>query len=167
MRAPRAIVVMGVSGCGKTTVGQALAGSLGWDFEDADDWHPEENVARMRAGQPLTDEDRVPWLERLNRLLRESERVVLACSALKHGYREKLREGLNDGVGFVYLHAGEELLLARLKDRRGHYMPASLLPSQLEALEVPGPQEALRLDAETGLGDAVIEVSRHFGLKKG
>jgi len=128
------------------------------------DWFIALLVAAVFAAARYAE---APWLERLNRLLRESERVVLACSALKHGYRERLREGLNDGVGFVYLHAGEELLLARLKDRRGHYMPASLLASQLEALEVPGPQEALRLDAGTGLGDAVIEVSRHFGLKKG
>ncbi len=164
MSALRAIVVMGVSGAGKTTVGQALARNLDWHFEDADDWHPAENVARMSAGQPLTDEDRAPWLDRLNHLLLERDRLVLACSALKRAYRDRLREGLGDSVGFVHLRAKEELLLGRLRDRRGHYMPASLLQSQLDALEEPGPDEAFQLDAAAMPGDAVSEIITHFGL---
>jgi gluconokinase len=143
------VILMGVTGCGKTTVGTRLAEKLGWTFRDADDYHPAENVAKMKAGTPLTDADRWPWLDRLNSLLRESEReganLVLACSALKQAYRERLAQGCAK-LRFVFLDGAPELMRARLAARRGHYMNPALLDSQFAALERP--QDALRLDAD-------------------
>jgi len=142
------VIVMGVSGSGKTTVGQRLAAALGWRFRDADDFHPPVNIAKMTAGIPLTDEDRGPWLAVLRELLENTlaagEDLVLACSALKHTYRERLTV---DAVRqrWVYLQASRELITERLKARQGHYMPAAMLDSQLAALEVP--EDALRVDA--------------------
>jgi len=139
---------MGVTGCGKTTVGALLAKDCGWEFHDADDFHPAESVAKMKSGAPLTDEDRWPWLERLNTLLLESERqgkhLVLACSALKQVYRDRLARGCA-AVRFVFLDGDKELIRARLLERRGHYMNPTLLDSQFAILERP--QDALRLDA--------------------
>ena len=121
------VVVMGVSGSGKTTIGTALAEQLGWAFLDGDDWHPPQNVAKMSAGTPLTDEDRWPWLDRLNAELRAREAkgdsAVLACSALKEVYRERLSRGLTDWR-LVFLHGSAEILRERLAARKHHYMPA-------------------------------------------
>lgn len=131
------IIVMGVSGCGKTTLGEALAAQLNWPFFDADDFHPPENVAKMRAGEPLNDADRAPWLLRLNALLQANPHAVLACSALKERYREVLKAGLPN-LRFVHPHGAFEIIAARIEARSketGHYMPASLLRSQFEALE--------------------------------
>ena len=129
---------MGVTGCGKTTVGALLANDCGWEFHDADDFHPAESVAKMKSGAPLTDEDRWPWLERLNTLLLESERqgkhLVLACSALKQVYRDRLARGCA-AVRFVFLDGDKELIRARLLERRGHYMNPTLLDSQFAILE--------------------------------
>jgi gluconokinase len=134
------VVVMGVAGSGKTTVGRLLAAALGAEFIDADDHHPPANVAKMRAGTPLTDADREPWLERLNALLRErtarGASVVLACSALKAAYRDALLRELPD-ARLVYLRGSRELIGARLAARRGHYMNPALLDSQFAALEEP------------------------------
>jgi len=134
------VVLMGVSGSGKTTVGRALAAELGWTFLDADDFHPAANVARMAAGVPLTDEDRWPWLDRVVAALHErrarGEHVVLACSALKEAYRARLAAA--GDVRFVHLAGDRDVLAARLASRAGHYMPASLLDSQLATLEPPG-----------------------------
>jgi gluconokinase len=134
------VVVMGVTGAGKTTVGRLLARELGGDFLDADDYHPAANVAKMRAGQALTDDDRRPWLARLNEVLRayaaRSAGVVLACSALKAGYREQLVAGLPDSR-IVYLRGTKALIAARLEARRGHYMNPALLDSQFATLEEP------------------------------
>jgi gluconokinase len=131
---------MGVTGAGKTTVGASLAGSLGWEFIDADDLHPPANVEKMRVGRPLTDADRWPWLARLNELLHErAERrtnVVLACSALKASYRDVLLRGIPD-ARLVYLRGSESIIAARLAERRGHYMNPALLASQLATLEEP------------------------------
>jgi gluconokinase len=142
------VVVIGVSGCGKTTVGALLAKDCGWAFHDADDFHSAENVAKMKRGEPLTDKDRWPWLDRLNTFLQDGERqgrsLVLACSALKQAYRDRLARGCT-GVRFVLLDVNPELIRARLATRRGHYMNPKLLDSQLEILERP--QDALRLDA--------------------
>lgn len=131
------VVVMGVSGSGKTTLGQALSAGYGFRFLDADDFHPPGNVAKMRAGVPLDDADRAPWLERLASLLAASnEPTVLACSALKARYRETLALGCPQAL-FVHLTGSRELIGARLSARTDHYMPASLLDSQMDALEAP------------------------------
>ena len=141
------IVLMGVSGSGKTTVGRVLSDRLGWRFVDADDFHPASNVQKMRSGIPLTDEDRWPWLDRLNALLRAEQStgrdVIIGCSALKARYRERLSAGLAE-VRWVHLKGSFELIESRLKARRGHYMPPKLLASQFAALEEP--EEALALD---------------------
>jgi len=137
---PQGFFVMGVSGCGKSTVARALAGRLGWTFHDADDFHPQENVDKMRAGIPLNDSDRWPWLARLNRLLSDSIRSgshpVLACSALRRVYREKLVEGGLPVTG-IYLQGTYDEILARLAAREGHFMPPALLRSQFQTLEEP------------------------------
>src|SRR5579884_1235439 len=129
------VVVMGVSGAGKTTVGRALAAALGWPFVDADDLHPAANVEKMRRGQPLDDADRAPWLAAVASTIRSMRDGVVACSALKRAYRDLLR--VRDDVRFVYLAVDEKVLAARLAARQGHYMPPSLLPSQLATLEPP------------------------------
>ena len=147
-----AIIVMGVSGAGKTTVGSALAEALEWEFHDADDFHSAANIAKMTAGLPLTDEDRRPWLAALNEMLRArtaaGQSVVLACSALKQSYRDRLQQGISD-PRFVYLDADRATLLERLRDREDHFMPEDLLGSQLATLEEP--LDALKVDA----GEAV------------
>lgn len=141
MNKPQAavIIVMGVSGSGKSTIGSLLARDLGWDFYDADDFHPPANREKMSHGIPLTDEDRAEWLKILQDLLRknlnEGLSCVLACSALKQQYRDLLAE--NDQVQFVHLHGTFEQIEARLSQRTGHYMPVQLLKSQFEALEEP------------------------------
>ena len=140
-------VVMGVSGSGKTTMARLMAESVGGFFLDADDFHPPANKAKMASGTPLVDDDRWPWLKRCNAELRvragEGRPVFLACSALKQIYRDRLREGL-PGLKFVYLKGSFDLLSARLGARKGHFMPASLLQSQLATLEEP--QDAIVLD---------------------
>lgn len=146
---PRIVVVMGVSGTGKTTVGQRLARHLGWTFADADDFHPAANVAKMRAGTALNDADRAPWLaalaERMRAALTAQETLVLACSALKASYRAILDvDPATRAVAFVHLTGARELLASRLQARPGHFMPASLLASQLATLEPPA--DALTLD---------------------
>lgn len=139
---------MGVTGCGKTTVGALLAKDCGWAFYDADDFHPADNVAKMKRGEPLSDADRWPWLDRLNALLldgeRQGESLVLACSALKQVYRDRLARGCAS-ARYVLLDAEPQIMRARLAARRGHYMNPALLDSQFAILERP--QDALRLDA--------------------
>jgi gluconokinase len=134
------VVLIGVSGSGKTTVGKLLADQLGWPFYEGDDFHPRANVDKMSRGVPLDDGDRLPWLDNLHRLIERSiaagDDAVLACSALKRSYREQLAGEL-PGVRFVFLRASPELLRQRLENRRGHFMKADLLGSQLETLEEP------------------------------
>jgi gluconokinase len=134
------IVLMGVSGSGKTTVGKLVAEALGGEFAEGDDYHPPANVAKMHSGIPLDDADRKPWLETLSReigkWLDAGRTVVLACSALKRSYRDVLRAD-HDGVFFVYLKGDAALIRSRLAGRHGHYMPASLLDSQIATLEEP------------------------------
>lgn len=130
------LLVMGVSGSGKNTIGEPLAQRLGWRFIDADEYHPPENVKKMAAGIPLQDEDRWPWLDRLNKLLRQEKDAVVACSALKESYRQRLLAGLSDHE-ILYLRGSFELIEQRVAQRRHRYMPASLLKSQFNALEPP------------------------------
>jgi gluconokinase len=138
---------MGVSGCGKCAVGEVLARELEWPYIDADDYHPPANVEKMRSGHPLTDEDRWPWLDRLNELMlaqdAKGQSAVVGCSALKQAYRDRLAKGLTD-VRWVHLKGGFELIMARLQTRKHRYMPASLLQSQFDTLETP--QDALTID---------------------
>jgi gluconokinase len=139
-----AIILMGVSGCGKTTVAKLLAGRLGRTLLEGDDFHPKRNVEKMSHGMPLNDEDREPWLRAIaaaiDRARRSGRQVVVTCSALKRTYRNFLADGHPDVV-FVYLKGSQALIADRLKRRAGHFMPAALLDSQFAALEEPGPGE--------------------------
>jgi gluconokinase len=141
---PCALVVMGVSGSGKSTVADRLAVRLGWRYEDGDSFHPASNVAKMSAGQPLTDEDRWPWLQaiadEIDRLSAAGECAVIACSALKRSYREVLVHGRDD-IRIVFLDGTQELIAARLTARKGHFMPPGLLASQFRTLERPETNE--------------------------
>lgn len=145
------VVVMGASGCGKSTVGRLLAGLLGAEFLEGDELHAPSNVARMAAGVPLTDDDRRDWLlalaQRLMQARATPRSLVVSCSALKRSYRDVLR-GASRDLAFVHLHADAALLEARLDARTGHFMPPSLLASQLQTLQAPGPGEfAVTFDA--------------------
>jgi gluconokinase len=141
---PCALVVMGVSGSGKSTISESLARQLGWQYEDGDRFHPPSNVAKMSAGQPLTDEDRWPWLQaiadEIDRLSASGERAVIACSALKRAYRDILVHGRDD-IRIVFLDGTQDLIAGRLAARRGHFMPPDLLASQFRTLERPGTNE--------------------------
>lgn len=141
---PCALVVMGVSGSGKSTIGEALAARLGWRYEDADKFHPASNVAKMSAGQPLTDEDRWPWLKaiaaEIDRVCDSGGHVVIGCSALRRVYRDILVHGRTD-TRIVYLEGSQQLIAARLSRRKGHFMPPALLASQFRTLEPPGEAE--------------------------
>ena len=137
------MIVFGVSGAGKTTIGKLLTQELGWPFYEADDFHSHANIDKLRRGIPLTDDDRWPWLEKLRRLIKRSleagENAVLACSALKRAYRERLR--VSDQVKFVFLHGDYALIEKQLRQRRGHFMNPELLRSQFADLEEPKPDE--------------------------
>ncbi len=142
--APHAVIVMGVSGSGKTTIGKRLAARIGWRYEDADTFHPAANVAKMSAGQPLTDEDRWPWLraiaDEIDRAGEAGERVVIGCSALRRVYRDMLVHGRSD-IRIIYLQGTQALIADRLGERKGHFMPPGLLTSQFGTLEPPTPDE--------------------------
>ncbi len=150
------IVVMGVTGCGKSTVGVALAERLDGPFGDADDFHSPENVARMAAGTPLTDADRVPWLHAIGAwLASQPDGAVASCSALKRSYRDILRESA-PGVSFVHLHGDRETVRRRVSGRAGHFMPSSLVDSQFAALEPLDPAErGVVLDLDAPVEDLV------------
>jgi len=158
------VVVMGVSGAGKTTVGALVADASGVPFLDADGLHPLENVRKMASGTPLTDDDRWPWLDVVGERLRAAEEagtgLVLACSALKRRYRDRIRRAA-PGVVFLHLHGTVEVLASRLEGRSGHFMPASLLVSQVESLEPLAPDErGYVLDIEQPVEDMVAEAAR-------
>ncbi|CNJ27972.1 gluconokinase [Yersinia mollaretii] len=142
--AGHSIIVMGVSGSGKTTVGEAVARQIHAKFIDGDDLHPRANIQKMGSGHPLNDEDRMPWLERLSdaaySLNHKNETGIIVCSALKRRYRDRLREG-NQGMVFLYLKGSFDVIMERLKARSGHFMPTDLLKSQFETLEEPGADE--------------------------
>lgn len=151
------VILMGVAGSGKTTIGRRLAQDLNWESFDADDFHPAANVEKMRRGEPLTDDDRVSWLAALRGLLERQTSAVLACSALKKAYRERLT-----GARFVYLKADRSLLERRLDERHGHFFNPELLDSQLAALEEPG--DAVIVDAGNDPNVIVQAIRRELGI---
>lgn len=156
------VIVMGVCGCGKTTVGRALARELGCEFLDADDFHPAANVSKMADGIALTDDDRWPWLDAIVAAMHEraarGRGVVIACSALREAYRESLRRGggAHDEVRIVYLKGEAEAIASRLASRSGHFMPAALLASQFAALEEPG--DAIVVDIRQPADEQVKQI---------
>ena len=162
------VVVMGVSGSGKTIVGQALASALGWPFIEGDDFHPPANVAKMAAGTPLDDDDRWPWYDSLAHemaaILARGGNAVLACSALKQSYRDRLaRAAKKPGdVRFVHLKGDYDTIAGRLATRQHRYMPASLLGSQFATLEEP--TDAIVVDARNAVADEVVGIRRQLGL---
>jgi gluconokinase len=165
------VIVAGVAGSGKTTVGAQVAGRLGWRFADADDFHPAANVAKMRAGLPLTDEDRVPWLRTIcawmDDLIAAGQSGVVTCSALKRSYRDELLRGRSAAMMF-YLQVSRDVLVRRLTGRMGHFFPEELLDSQLRTLEPPAPDERVvtvsaDVDPARIVDEIVAQVRRSLG----
>ena len=160
------VVLMGVSGSGKTTVGQLLARDLGWTFLDADDFHPPANIDKMRRGVPLDDADRRPWLDALRRRIDEAcdrgENLVLACSALKHAYQDYLEQDDPACVVYVHLSGSEALIRQRLAGRTNHFMNPTLLHSQFETLEPP--TDALQVDITPPPAEIAATIRRRLGL---
>jgi gluconokinase len=157
---PCAIVVMGVAGSGKTTIGEGLAEQLGWTYEDGDKFHPKSNVEKMSAGHPLTDADRWPWLQaiadEIDRVCKLGGNVVIACSALKRAYRDVLVHG-RDHVRIVYLNGTYDLIASRLAARKGHFMPPALLESQFKTLQPPGDDENPVTVSIDGSVEAIVD----------
>ena len=165
---PCALIVMGVSGSGKSTIAEKLAERLGWHYEDGDKFHPASNVAKMSAGHPLTDEDRWPWLQaiadEIDRTCKTGESIVIACSALKHSYRDVLVHGRDD-VRIVYLRGTQELIAGRLTERKGHFMPPGLLASQFKTLEPPDPDEnPLTVSIDASVEEIVDDITGQLRL---
>lgn len=160
----RPLVLMGVAGSGKTTVGEALGERLGLAYFDGDTLHPPANIAKMSRGDPLTDEDRWPWLRKVGETLAEGPPAIVGCSALKRRYRDYIREIAGRPVTFVYLKGSRPVIEARMAARRGHFMPASLVASQFAALEPPDPDEdSVTVDIDQppdALVDAILDALR-------
>lgn len=159
-KVPCALIVMGVSGSGKSTIGERLAERLAWSYEDGDKFHPASNVAKMSAGQPLTDNDRWPWLtaiaDEIDRVCLAGQHAVIGCSALKRAYRDVLVHGRSD-VRIIFLNGTQALIASRLAQRKGHFMPPGLLESQFETLEPPHASEkpvTVSIDASV---DAIVD----------
>jgi gluconokinase len=162
---PGVIIIMGVAGSGKTTVGKALANNLNWDFFDGDDFHSAENIAKMEKGVPLSDDDRSPWLAALHELIvscmLEQRPCVLACSALKKHYRQALVSGIK-GVEFIYLKGSYELIRSRLMRRHNHYMKPEMLKSQFDSLEEP--TDGFIVDGSMTFEEIVTKIIDHFSI---
>ena len=163
LRPGLSVVVMGVSGCGKSSVGAGLAVRSGLPFMEGDQLHPKANVEKMAAGIPLTDEDRWPWLDKIGAEITAAQRsghaIIVACSALKRSYRDRLREAAGGSLAFVYLEGSFELLKRRMAARTGHFMPVSLLESQLQTLEAPtGEPGVVTVDIDADL-DAILDAA--------
>lgn len=163
MSNPIVFIVMGVSGCGKSTIGQLLASELKIPFFDGDDYHSKHNVEKMSNGNPLNDEDRKGWLQNLNELAKEHSYTgaVIACSALKQKYREQLRDG-QANMQFVHLEGSKEEILERMQERKGHFMPSKLLDSQFETLEIP--VDALNVSIKEIPVTIVKKIKAHYNL---
>jgi gluconokinase len=157
---PCALIVMGVSGSGKSTIGEQLAERLSFSYEDGDKFHPAANVAKMKAGHPLTDEDRWPWLQaiadEIDRVCKAGQHVVIACSALKRAYREVLVHERTD-VRIIFLEGNQQLIASRLAQRKGHFMPPGLLDSQFKTLEPPGTGENPVVVSIDGSVEAIVD----------
>ncbi len=160
MSPKKLIVVMGITGSGKTSVGKALAENIGIPFLDADDFHPQENIKKMSRGIPLTDDDRWPWLGAIVEYILHAHRhaFVLACSALKQSYRDYLAQRLD--IQFLFLDLSEEVAEIRLAQRKDHFMPPNLVKSQLETLEIPA--NALTIKADSSINEIAKEAEAHF-----
>ena len=160
------LLLMGVAGSGKTTLGQLLASQLNWPFYDADDFHPPANVAKMASGQPLTDADRAPWLralrQRIETSLTAGENAIIGCSALKAAYRSVLQPSSAEPIRFIYLRGSPELLAERLAGRSGHFMKPAMLASQLSTLEEPA--DAFTLDIARPPEALIAQIRPHFAL---
>ena len=153
----RCFVVMGVSGCGKSSIGEAIADKCGMVFVDGDDLHPAANIAKMASGTPLDDADREPWLVTIGKAMAKHDGpIVVGCSALKRTYRDLIRAQLSEPVHFLHLDAPKEVLLDRVKSRRGHFMPAALLDSQFATLErLCGDEDGIEIDISQPFKDVV------------
>jgi len=165
---PCALVVMGVSGSGKSTIADKLAERLGWTYEDGDKFHPASNVAKMSAGRPLTDEDRWPWLQaiadEIDRVCKAGQHAVIACSALKRAYRDILVHDRTD-VRMVFLKGTQELIASRLAQRKGHFMPPGLLASQFSTLEPPdGSENPITVSIDASVDAIVDDIVRQLNL---
>ncbi|NBB49273.1 AAA family ATPase [Rhizobium sp. CRIBSB] len=157
------LVIMGVAGCGKSTVGAALSEQLHLPYRDGDDLHSADAVDKMRAGIPLDDDDRWPWLDRIAAALRNEAPLLIGCSALRRAYRDRIRAGAGGPVTFVHLAGDRELIASRMASRAGHYMPLSLLDSQFATLERPGPDEAIEVTIDQSMDAIVGQVLSHLG----
>ena len=167
---PCALIVMGVSGSGKSTIGERLAERLAWRYEDGDRFHPASNVAKMSAGHPLTDEDRWPWLQaiadEIDRVCKAGEHAVIACSALKRAYRDVLVHRRSD-VRVVFLNGTQELIASRLAQRKGHFMPPGLLASQFSTLEPPdGSENPITVSIDTSVEAIIDDIVRQLNLSR-
>ena len=167
-KTPCALIMMGVSGSGKSTIADKLAEWIGWRSVDGDKFHPASNIAKMSAGHPLTDEDRWPWLKaiaaEIDRSCKADEKAVIACSALKRSYREILVHGRDD-VRIIYLNGSKQLIADRLAERRGHFMPPGLLDSQFTTLEPPDESEHPVTVSIAGTPDEiVVDIIGQLGL---